>query len=56
MTFVNHNACKIEVVCLITFADSYENVCKLSHNWSNFAERVDDENRVDPEIGAIAVS
>ena len=51
MTLANTDAHNTKVVCLITPADSYENVCKLSNQWLTFAERVDDEYQVDLEIG-----
>ena len=50
MTLVNVDAHSNKVVCLITLANSYEIVCKLSNHWLTFAKRVDDEYRVDPEI------
>ena len=53
MTLVNLDAHNTEVVCLITLADSYKNICKLSKltiQWSTFAKQVNDENRVKPEI------
>ena len=50
MTLINPDAHNTEVICLIILADSNENVCKLGNHWSTFVERVDVENRVDPEI------
>ena len=49
MFLVKIDAHRKEVVCWITLAEPYKNVRKLSNQWSNFAQPLNNEYWVDPE-------